>query len=182
MKKRLLKILNDMIPVVLGILIALFLNNWIENRNDKKFLNRVLTSITYELEENKQELELKIEGHNVLLDTIDFYLDNEAVSIGEIIGKTGGLKGVNIKNSSWKSFINPNIELVDYKVISVMTDIEEGKQNMELQMSKLLDVIYQNISSTSYEKKQIFGLIIGDLAYTEEELLKSHNEFLSRGK
>ena len=102
------------------------------------------------------------------------------MKINDIVTKLGGIRGVNIKNTSWKSFINPNIELVDYKIISNLTDIEEGKESLKLQSAKLLDMMYSIIDKSDKKDKQIFKLIISDLLYTEKLLLEYHQEFLNR--
>ncbi|MBT30401.1 MAG: hypothetical protein CMO01_12140, partial [Thalassobius sp.] len=180
MKKHFTKILIDMIPVVLGILIALIINDWRAERANARFLNKVLVSIESELKENEKELDEKIAEHINLLDSISFYMADETVSINDIVTKLGGIRGVNIKNTSWKSFINPNIELVDYKIISNLTDIEEGKESLKLQSAKLLDMMYSIIDKSDKKDKQIFKLIISDLLYTEKLLLEYHQEFLNR--
>lgn len=57
MKEKIKKILLDMIPVILGILIALFIGNIKENIDDKSFVKKILSSVSQELEENKTVLE-----------------------------------------------------------------------------------------------------------------------------
>lgn len=171
-----------MVPVVLGILIALALNEWRESVNDRKFLENVVSSINREMEENQSEFHEKIEQHQALLDSIQLYMHEEDISIGDIIGKVGGIKAVSVKNTAWRSFINPNIELVDYELISLLTDIEETKQVMKLQVEKLMDFLYERAGSTEYDDKMIFQLIMGDLTYSEESLLEDHEAFLARTK
>jgi len=41
MNKKLQTLIKEMIPLVLGILIALFINNWKEQNDDKKFMNSI---------------------------------------------------------------------------------------------------------------------------------------------
>ena len=132
MKKALSKIIIDMVPVVLGILIVLMLNNWKEKKDNERFLNKVLDSITVELQENKEELEAIIISHKAIIDTINLYMNDEQMAIGNIINKVNGFQGVNIKNTAWKSFLNTRIELVDYQLISALTDIDEHKQNLKM--------------------------------------------------
>ncbi|MEO1263793.1 MAG: hypothetical protein AAFZ15_33605, partial [Bacteroidota bacterium] len=49
------KIMIEMIPVVLGVLIALFINDWKQNKENEQFLNKVLASIDKEMKLNIDE-------------------------------------------------------------------------------------------------------------------------------
>ena len=50
--KQIRQLVKEIIPVILGILIALIINNWNENRKEKKYLDQIFTSIESELEES----------------------------------------------------------------------------------------------------------------------------------
>jgi len=182
MKKAIRKLIGDMVPVVLGILIALLLNNWKQSIDDKKFVTKVLDSVTKELTENKSSLEEYIEKHQILLDSTSYYFDDESVSIKEIIGKAGGLGSSNIKNTSWQSFLNQKIELVDYEVISLLSEIEEDKQNLRIQIEQLISFVLQNLSSKETKHKEIFAAYIDSFLFTENDLLDTHNKFLELRK
>lgn len=168
-----------MIPVILGILIALFVNEWKMNRDNERFLDQVLTSISREMEENVTELQEVIPQHQQLMDTIEHYLYDDEIPISEILYNVGGVKGVNIKNTSWQSFLNPYIQLVDYEIISILTDIEESKQHMSRQTASLLTLVYPNVESTEASQKKALWILIGDLFNTEQQLLELHEEFLA---
>lgn len=182
MKKRLRKFLGEMIPVVVGILIALVINNWQESANDRKFVRKILTNITHEMTENEAELEDKIAEHQILMDTITAHLDDEEVMIGDLINQVNGIRMVSIKNMAWKSFLNTKMELIDYSLVSTLTDIDGLKQAMEVQTKKIMDFVYENLASNETSKKQVFLMIIGDLQYSEEQLLEDHQMFLDMQK
>ena len=46
-----------MIPVILGVLIALLINNFNEQRKDRQYVNKMMQAITTEIKENKKELD-----------------------------------------------------------------------------------------------------------------------------
>ncbi|MFT4986999.1 MAG: hypothetical protein ACI81Y_002270 [Glaciecola sp.] len=102
MKNRSKQVIQDMIPVILGIVIVLMLNNWKESRDTKKFVNNVLSSVQKEIIENKVELEEIIIEHKALLDTISQYMENDSILIGHLISKTNGVSLASIKNNAWK--------------------------------------------------------------------------------
>ncbi len=170
---------KEMIPVILGILIALFINNWNQQRNDLAHVEKMVTSLSKELEENKSELIERIEEHQQLLDTIEFYQD-KAVSIVEFLGKTNGFRDVSIKNTAWKAIVNARIDLLDYEVISLLTSIDEYKGDMKLQFGKIIDLVYSRAESTAEIDIELFKLSINDLMYSEITLLDLHEAFLKR--
>lgn len=175
--KRFYKFMGDMIPVILGILIALCINNWNENRADRKYLSKVMASIDSELKENKEQLIEVIQEHRELLDTIDFYR-NQELSIEELLVKVEGIRGTAIKNHTWRALINSRIELVDNETILTMTDVDEEKADMELKQDKLTQFLYTNLGSTNRDDKRLLRMIINDMLSIELETLESHEKFL----
>ncbi len=74
-------IIKEVIPIIIGILIALFINNWNEDRKDKKYLNQMFSSIESELEESSIDLKIVIPKQLASVDTLEAYLNNEKVTI-----------------------------------------------------------------------------------------------------
>ena len=64
------QIIKDIIPVIIGILIALLINNWNEDRKEKKYLNQIFASINKELEESSIDLKENIPKQQVLIDSL----------------------------------------------------------------------------------------------------------------
>jgi len=58
------KLFREIIPVIIGILIALFINNWNEDRKDKRYLTQIFSSIESEalsdIVESKENLMLRV--------------------------------------------------------------------------------------------------------------------------
>jgi hypothetical protein len=179
MKNLINKILLDMIPVILGILIALLIGNCKENADDKRFVKKIFISVSQELKENKSDLEKALNEHNSTIDTINKYLHSSGITIGHIISKTNGLRMINIRNTSWKTFLNSNMELIDYKSISLLTGIDESKENMRIQEGKLVEFVYENLISDDVIKKNLLMLMINDLVSLEQGLLDMHAELLN---
>lgn len=167
-----------MIPVILGILIALFINNWSENQKDKKFIKKVLGAISTEIEDNKETLIEIIPKHDSLIDTINFYHSDESVAIGNIIDKVQGVQAVSIKNTAWKSLLNTKIELIDFETISYLSNIEETKPIMQAQIESLMDCVYNNAEKSDETSKTYFKLLINDLVYLEKNALEEHEKLL----
>lgn len=171
------KIFVDMIPVILGILIALLINSWKEKIDNEEFVQSTLSAISEELKENKEDLESNIPKHERMIDTIYHHLEDE-LTIEGILTIMEGFQIVSIKNTAWRSFLNQNIRLIDYSVVSALTDIEELKQSMNISSAKLLDFVYENANSADESKKRLFMLIIADFSGLENDILKDHIEAL----
>lgn len=166
-----------MIPVILGILIALLISNWQEDAQDRRFVKKILSSVSLELNDNRSEIEKALSEHRAFVDTVKKYLQYPEVSIGQIISMTDGFRMINIKNTSWKTFLGSNLELIDYPTISLLSSIDESKQNMHFQEEKLVDFIYNNLTAKDTLKKSLLILMISDLISLEQGLLDLHNEY-----
>ena len=165
------QLIREIIPVIIGILIALVINNWNENRKDSIYLNQIYDSIEKELKESNSNIKETIPKQQVLLDNIDMYLKDETVSLIDIVKKTNdGVSFATIKNNSWKSIANSKIELISFEKLSALTDIDEGKESLNLKNEKILDFMYNNLKETSQDKKEVLKLLITDIKWTEENL------------
>ena len=56
MKRTFTDLLKQMIPVIMGILIALFINGWNEQRKDRNYITKIIQSIGQELTESKKAI------------------------------------------------------------------------------------------------------------------------------
>ncbi len=167
-----------MLPIILGVLIALLINNWNQSRLDKKFEKTVLNSIKNELTENLEELNAVIPDHHKLVDTISLYQFDEDVSIGQILNKVKGIQSASIKNTSWKSILNSNIQLFEYDLLTQLINIDEGKADHKMLANKLLDLIYDSLEKKDVVSKQKFSIVINDFISVEDDLRKSHEACL----
>ena len=109
------KLLLDIIPVVFGVLIALFISSWKQSLDDQKFLNKMLATIAQEMETNTAGVSEVLTNHYAFIDSINANMDKD-VSIARMLETN--LQKANIKNTGWHSFINAKLELVDFEVDS----------------------------------------------------------------
>ncbi|MFK8006106.1 MAG: hypothetical protein AB8H03_07030 [Saprospiraceae bacterium] len=175
-KSSLVQITKEMIPVILGILIALWFNNWQKNKEDKIFVSHVFQSIQKEHAENIEELQKIIPLHERFGDSIVYYIEDDNVILGQLIQIVGGLKIVFIGNTSWKSFIGNDIRLLDYQIVKYLSLIDEQKNLYQRQTHLLSDFMLEKIYSKKDLDKSIFLGLLNDLLSTEKDLLKDHLE------
>ena len=164
--KQIKQLVKEVIPVIIGILVALTVNNWNEDRKDKKYLDQIYSSIENELEESIIEIKENIPKQQMLIDTIGRYLNDETISIFDIISKADGIHAPAIKNNSWKAVASTKIELIEFEKISALSEIDESKEGLKLKTEKLLDFLISNLKSTDQEKKEIFMLLSQEILST----------------
>ncbi len=170
-----------MIPVILGVLIALFINDWKDGVDDERFVKRVLASIKKEMKANKQEFEEVLEKQYALADTLEFYSADDSIPLIEVVNKANGVQIPTVKNTSWRSVLNSKLELIDFEVISQMTEIENAKQYLRIKTEKLIDYGSDNAISTDAETKKVFLLLLENLINSEEGLLEGYETYLKKG-
>ena len=174
------QVIREIISVIIGILIALFVNNWNEERKDKEYLNQILSSIEKELIESKTDIERVIPKQKALLDSLDVYMNNENVSLYDIVVKANGIHSPSIKTNSWNAIANSKIELIEYEKLSELADIEERKENLDARIEKQMEFLFQNFENSQRQKKEIAKFMISDIIGAEirfkstiEEILKN---------
>ena len=170
MKKYIRAFFKEIIPIIIGILVALYINNWNETRKDEKYINQILSSVIKELKDSNADIKRKIPQQKRLLDTLDFYKNNDKVSIFDIMMKVNGIQMPKIRISSWKAISNSKIELLEYNRISTLSNIEEQKEIIVSKTQYLMNFLYPNVKDTSIEKKELIMIIMQDIIVSEKEL------------
>ena len=177
--EKLSRLFREIIPVILGILIALVINNWNENRKERKYLEKINASIKSELEESVADIKRVIPKQLASVDTIEVYLDNDKLSMYELMFKADGVHAPSIKTNSWNALANSRIELIDYEKLTSLADIEDWKDNLANRTEKQTDFLFYNMEETDRVKKEIYRMIILDIIGSEKRLMSSIEELLS---
>lgn len=170
MRQNVKNFIKEIIPIVAGILIALWINNWNENRKDRNYIEKISSSINQELAETNIDIVEKIAIQKAFTDTLDFYLSHNEISVLDITMKSGGIYIPAIKINSLKVLSNSKIELMEYYKISALANIEEQKDILKLKAERLGDFVYSNTKETSKEKKEFMKLLMLDIISTEKAL------------
>jgi len=159
--------IKEIIPVTIGILIALSISNWNENRKDQNYINQISTSIDKELNETSEDIIANKKIQKSLIDTLDFYKNYDKISLFNILTKVDGIHMPTIKINSWKAISNSKIELMEYDKISALANIEEQKELLKTKSENLINFVYPNTQETGIDKKQLLKLMMQDIISTE---------------
>ena len=179
MKKYIKGFVKEIIPVFFGVLIALWINNWNEERKDKKYIDNFYSSLKKELSDTNKEMIKKRPSQKKLVDTLDFYSKNNTISLLQVISKAGGINGPLIKLNYWNALSNSKIELISYEKLAILTEIEEGKSLLKYKRNKLIDFIYSNMTKTTKEEKIVLKIMILELMNTEKQVQKNIQKILN---
>ncbi len=169
--------IKEIIPVTAGILIALSIGNWSENKKDTKYVNQILTSIQSDLNETKMSIDEKIPDQKSLIDSLDFYSNNDSLTVLDIALKVNGFQTPTVKMNSWKSISNSKIELIDYKKVAILSEIEEINEVLKMKTQYLMSFVYSNINSKEKNKKQTLAILFSDILSNEKDIKRIINEF-----
>ncbi len=172
MKKVIKPFLKEIVPIILGILIALYINNWNESTKDEKYINQILSSINRELKDTNEDIEKELSFQKTLIDSLDFYKNDDRVSIFDVMMKADGIHMPSIKLSSWQAISRSKIELMEYDKISALTTIEEQKELLESKTEHLMNFLYPNIKQTEIDNKELIILMLRDIIVTERGIIE----------
>lgn len=169
--------IKEIIPVVAGILIALFIDNWNSERKDKAYIEQVFSTINSELNDSKEDIIAIMPKQKSLVDSLDFYADDTNVSIADIVKKCKGIYIPQVKINAWKAVANTKIDLVDYKKITSLSNLEELKQILSKKTDFVMNFLYTNINTTDQGVKHTFKIIVLDIIQTENSMLQNIEAF-----
>lgn len=169
--------IKEIIPVIAGILIALFIDNWNSERKDKAFMHQVFSTIDSELKDSKDDIKAIMPQQESLIDSLDFYADNKAFSVMDVVMRSKGIYIPQIKMNAWKSVSNTKIDLIEYQKITSLTNIEDLKEILDDKSKFLMSFLYSNVHDTDKSTKQTLKMIIMDIMQTERSLQQSIEQF-----
>lgn len=161
-------------------MIALFINNWNDERKEKEYLNQIFYAINKELEESLIDIERVIPKQMASADSIQKYLTNEEGSIYDVITRANGVHAPTIKTNAWKAIANSKIELITYDKLSALADIEERKENLRWRLEKQMDFMFQNMEKTDKAKKEMLIMTILNMVGAEKELQMAIEESIKK--
>ena len=153
---------GEVVLVVIGILIALQVNNWNEYRKEKVVEKKILLSLHNEISNNLESLEVVIDGKNKIINVNEYIINN-----------TG-------KNGEWKS-IKPLDSLMNYISLSGWIFVpQNGVLNEIINSGKLLLIENDLIKNEIASLPQLLSLMIEEDRQYRLDLHQYFLPFLSK--
>ena len=116
----------EVFSVVLAVLLALFVNEWRQDRADQKLAERALTGVMDEVRSNRDELASTVVDHQASLDTLHGAI--AAIDAGAIDSLGGSLQYdvALLKGTAWETArMTQVIIYMDYDVVAQLSGIYE---------------------------------------------------------
>ncbi|HAF30141.1 MAG TPA: hypothetical protein DCG75_13960 [Bacteroidales bacterium] len=174
MKQHYKKIILDFIPAFLGVLIALVLSNWKEQRKENEFVKKSIVSIYNDNKSNMENINVQIKHLENQTDTIGYYLNNSNLSILDLIKKNNGLKTKSLIQSGWKILENSQlVTRIDYELLSSFTYLSENIEHLNMYKNTISDMVYNSIDSKSKSDKYRLLALIKDMKNSSESFKRS---------
>jgi hypothetical protein len=185
--------IGEIILVVIGILIALQINNWNENRKQTKLVNGVLLEIYQNLKEDKKELELLIIKADNSMNKMFFLEENAATlpidSLPKLIGNIIFITAWNANATGYNRFSNLSTEeIIPLKLRNTITNNYTYFLNEERNSTAALSIssanllkeylikyglpINNNVLSKKTKTNEVYNEIVKDLKFYG--LLRNH--------
>jgi hypothetical protein len=173
-----LSFFREIAIVVIGVLIAVSLNNLKEKYDNEAYIKKTLTAIENEIVQNKEAINETLELHLALIDTISQMEPDETETLGDLIGRLGGVQAPTVRNIGLRFFIANKAELVDYNIISQLSQIESNSTTLKAKIDRMIDFVYEEINSTDNNSKELFVMHLLNVMDTEQALVELYSIFV----
>lgn len=178
MKSKLLKeFVKEILIIIIGVFIALIINNHIQEKRNHSFVQKSLSLIEQEQNENLLRLQNVIESHEKFIETFKNEVKNEDLTIGDVVLKSGGFSIPQISLTAWDKLLSNHLELVEYDYIKHLSRIEQQVIFLEDIKSRLGEVVYRSLGKSDPESKEIVLSLIKDLERAEVNLVERYESF-----
>lgn len=175
--KKLKKFGYDLLPVTIGVLLALLINNFQGNLREKHFIHKVLRTIVLENEQNILEIGKSLKSQQLAIDTLSFYRTDDSTSLMELIRRIGGIHLPDITNSGADFLLNNHQTSADLNMLIQLSKMNLLVNSLDANSEQILNRLYGDLQSTSSAEKERIQLMLSDLINYEEEFLEETQEF-----
>ena len=172
----------ELLTIIAGILIALFVNNWQVRNHDRAILESTLNSLSREFEENIESINRIQPKLERFRDTLKFYESNTAVSIYDLTTRAPGLGTADLHTTNWQTTLTSNsIRLLNFQTVTLLSKIDSKHQELKNETAQLISIIYSpalyRMDEEGYRYRKVLGDWIASYLGNEQELIVLYNEF-----
>ena len=161
-----------MVPVVVGVLLALLINQWQQDRQERQFVERSLQAISAQNKINAEELQYALKRQKTLIDTLRKYLGNDEFNMWQTVQRAGGLYTPDLRSTTWQFLIqNNNHTLVPYEYLSALAEIEKYEGLIDRSNNAFSNLFFETKTLSDPDYKKILLANLYDLQNVEQQLL-----------
>jgi hypothetical protein len=176
------KLAFELVTIIAGILIALFVNNVQEQRHDREILQVTLQSLSGEFAkniENMQRIQTRLERFR---DTLSFYQTQKEFSLNDIAVKAPGLTTADLYTTNWQAALSSNsVRLLRFETVTLLSQIDAKHRELKDQSTVLSSIVYSPALYKTGDEAMVYRKVIGDWLGSylgnEQELMALYKEF-----
>ena len=179
------KLAVELVTVIAGILIALFVNSIQEKKADKKNLDETLHALSLEFDKNRDNIKSISHRLQRFRDTLEFYEKDASLSIYDLTVKSPGLTMVDLYTTNWQVTLSTNsLRLINFETITLLSKIDAKHNELKDQGAVLTSLlyntaIYKNDLEGFYHRK-VLAAWLGGYMGNEQELIELYDKFKAR--
>lgn len=185
-RKRIYRILTklafELVTIIAGILIALFVNNLQERNRDRAVLTATLNSLSQEFDKNIENIDKKQFLLERFRDTLQFYEKNTQLSVYDLTTKSKGLGTAELHTTNWQATLSSNsLRLLDFETITLLSQIDSKHEELKDQGDILVSIVYSpalyRTEKEGVEYRKILAEWLGNYLGNEQELIALYKKF-----
>ncbi|MEM9327271.1 MAG: hypothetical protein AAGA85_16505 [Bacteroidota bacterium] len=166
----------QMVPVVLGVFLAMWLNDYKVRESDRRFIASMLESINAENGLNAQQIEGLLDKQKRTCDSLEFYQNDSKVALVHVISKVNGLSTPDLNETSLNLLQASPITLISFDLLTKLSEIDANHENYNYNQRVLSNYYYVNTTNSEKEVKLTLSYMLADIIYYEEQILMRYQE------
>jgi len=166
------KWLFEIIPVFIGVILALYFSNLKEENEHIKFVEQLKNSIILEIEGDINDIDSLSSGERSAMDSLMFYASNDTMRVYDILSKTGVIGFPSLEFSTWSIIQSSgNAFVLEAETLREMVsmDIMINKHHIE-SVNGVGDFILLNMFKKEKDIKMTIYMLIGNNLVLEEQI------------
>ncbi|MFY0689014.1 MAG: hypothetical protein JXQ90_17720 [Cyclobacteriaceae bacterium] len=167
----------DMLPVLAGVLIALFINNFQESRRDRAFVDKIIENIISENQLNIEKIGEVKDKQKRTIDTLRYYRKNPDVTVFDCIRKVNGLSTPDIHTNAGQFLLSSGQTMVNVDLLMELSAIHQEVENFEIGQREIITTLYDKLTSSDEASKEVIMLILYDILNYEVNIDSMSAEF-----
>lgn len=175
------KIAIEILSVIFAVTLALLLNEWRNNFNQERLLQKAQQNLQEEMNHNREELQTKAELHQAQLKQLIALQDSVGQLTLPFFEYEIGVGILNIKKAAWESIILTDVvNQLEFSELSSFSELYRGFDLIDqLQSSYLREVFSLEFSKVENSDQALLVTKnhLTQMAAWETELLEELNKF-----
>ena len=164
--------LFEIIPVFIGVILALYFSNLKEENEHIKFVDQLKHSIILEIEGDVKDIDSLRSGESSAMDSLLFYASNDTMSVYDVLSRTGVIAFPSLEFSTWSIIQSSgNAFVLEAETLREMVsmDIMINRHHIE-SIDGLGDFILRNMFKKEKDIKMTIYMLLGNNLVLEEQI------------